>query len=98
MMLVILAEFGRGQRADFGKGKCKCRFAIEGAGTEPGSFQKGKDESADRNKNDVKRRVHIDIKPCVFLQDPHRQHVHEINPIRMLGNERQKRTFQLDIF
>lgn len=59
---------------------------------------KSQDESADRNKNDVKRRVHIDIKPCVFLQDPHRQHVHEINPIRMLGNERQKRTFQLDIF
>lgn len=44
MMLVILAEFGRGQRADFGKGKCKCRFAIEGAGTEPRSFQKGKAE------------------------------------------------------
>lgn len=107
MMLVILAEFGRRQRAGFGKNNCKYFFAIEGAGTEPRPFRKGKAKmtrhrtrrNADRNENSVKCRMYIDTESRVFLQTPsHRRHMHETNPIRMLGNERQKRTFQLDIF
>lgn len=98
MMLVILAEFDRRQRADLGKNKCKYFFAIEGAGTEPRPFRKGKAKmtrqrlrrNADRNENSVKCRMHIDTESRVFLQNPHRRHMHEINPICMPGNERQK--------
>lgn len=98
MMLVILAEFNRRQRADLGKNKCKYFFAIEGAGTEPRPFRKGKAKmtrqrlrrNADRNENSVKCRMHIDTESRVFLQNPHRRHMHEINPICMPGDERQK--------
>ena len=98
MMLVILAEFGRRQRAGLGKNKCKYFFAIEGAGTEPRPFRKGKAKmtrqrprrNADRNKNSVKYRMHIDTESRVFLQNRHRRHMHEINPICMPGDERQK--------
>ena len=98
MMLVILAEFDRRPRADLGKNKCKYFFAIEGAGTEPRPFRKGKAKmtrqrlrrNADRNENSVKCRMHIDTKSRVFLQNRHRRHMHEINPICMPGDERQK--------
>ncbi len=94
MMLVILAEFGRRQRAGFGKNNCKYFFAIEGAGTEPRPFRKGKAKmtrhrtrrNADRNENSVKCRMYIDTELRVFLQTPsHRRHMHEINPICMPG-------------
>lgn len=94
MMLVILAEFGRRQRAGFGKNNCKYFFAIEGAGTEPRPFRKGKAKmtrhrtrrNADRNENSVKCRMYIDTEFRVFLQTPsHRRHMHEINPICMPG-------------
>lgn len=98
MMLVILAEFDRRQRADLGKNKCKYFFAIEGAGTEPRPFRKGKAKmtrqrlrrNADRNENSVKCRMYIDTESRVFLQNRHRRHMHEINPICMPGDERQK--------
>lgn len=78
MMLVILAEFGRRQRAGFGKNNCKYFFAIEGAGTEPRPFRKGKAKmtrhrtrrNADRNENSVKCRMYIDTESRVFLQTP----------------------------
>lgn len=106
MMLVILAEFGRRQRAGLGKNKCKYFFAIEGAGTEPRPFRKGKAKmtrqrlrrNADHNENSVKCRMHIDTESRVFLQNPHRRHMHEINPICMPGDERQNRAFRRNIF